>query len=403
MRNKNNVGSIIGFLIAFGVIFNTMNGTLSITSFLISLSFIFVLLMFVKQASSGEIKKQYLRLISFSLVLVFLNVTLSGVGGFGYYKKSIMYMATITWMICSVNQTLSKRTIWVILLINIAINALYLLFYRQGFSIYEGEVLLTLNFTNPNQTGLFILNSILYVGIIIAAGMDLIEKKIYYFLMLAILVPLFFVTTKLLILTGCRSSFMSLALFILLVMLDYVSKGNFKIKKWMSLCISVAPFIFVFIYLKYASNLSIDVSMGIDNAGKSSDTRISVWKPIIDNFWHYFIIGDYYGISNGTGMSQMHNTHLDIYASYGIVPLILYIRIVYMVICQSVQNSCCRFQRVSLYAFIACMVSCVFEASLVAGSAGMFLLTVGFLAFANSPTHKVEKAITYKNGLALMR
>lgn len=46
-----------------------------------------------------------------------------------------------------------------------------------------------------------------------------------------------------------------------------------------------------------------------------------------------------------------------------------------------------RFQRISLYAFVSCMVSCMFEASLVAGSAGMFLLTVGFLILANSNIH----------------
>lgn len=124
--------------------------------------------------------------------------------------------------------------------------------------------------------------------------------------------------------------------------------------------------------------------MGVENAGKSSATRVPIWKPIITDFWHYFIIGDYYGISNGTGMSQLHNTHLDIYASYGFIPLILYITILYKAISHSMKYAVTRFQRVSLYAFVACMVSCMFEASFVAGSAGLFLLTVGFLILANS-------------------
>lgn len=228
----------------------------------------------------------------------------------------------------------------------------------------------------------------------ITAGNDLVEKKIHYFIMLAILIPIFLKVAQLLVLTGCRSSYMSLALFAFLVIVDYLFRGKIKIKKWMALSISIVPFVFVFIYLAYASNLSADVAMGVEDAGKSSTTRIPIWKPIIDNFWHYFIIGDYYGISNGTGMSQMHNTHLDVYASYGILPLILYVRIIYLVICQSVRNSCSRFQRISVYAFIACMVSCMFEASLVAGSAGMFFLTIGFLAFANSPMQKAYSPVS---------
>lgn len=394
MQNKINTGIIISFLIALGIVYNIMNDTSFISSTLISISFVYVFFMFIRQLAYKKINQEYLRLLCFSFVFVFFNVTLSGVGGFDYYKKAIMYSATITWMICCVNYRLSKKTVSVILFINLFINLLYLLFYQQGFSVYEGQVLLTLNFANPNQTGMFILNSLLYTGIMITAGNDLVEKKIHYFIMLAILIPIFLKVAQLLVLTGCRSSYMSLALFAFLVIVDYLFRGKIKIKKWMALSISIVPFVFVFIYLAYASNLSADVAMGVEDAGKSSTTRIPIWKPIIDNFWHYFIIGDYYGISNGTGMSQMHNTHLDVYASYGILPLILYVRIIYLVICQSVRNSCSRFQRISVYAFIACMVSCMFEASLVAGSAGMFFLTIGFLAFANSPMQKAYSPVS---------
>ncbi|CDA75316.1 putative uncharacterized protein [Bacteroides sp. CAG:530] len=264
------------------------------------------------------------------------------------------------------------------------------MFYRQGFAIYEGEMLLTLNFPNPNQTGMFLLNSILYICVFIVSGRDLINKKKLYLLILFGLVLLLIAVSQLLFMTGCRSSFMALALFLLMVIIDYLSKGGFVIKKWMAILIAVIPFVFVFFYLYYVDSFSADVSMGVVDAGKSSTTRVPIWRPIVDDFWHYFIIGDYYGISNGTGMSQLHNTHLDVYASYGIVPLILYMRIIYLVIVQSMKIAVCRFQRISLYAFIACIVSCIFEASLVAGSAGMFLLTIGFLALANSPMSRVN-------------
>lgn len=385
--NKIDKTVIIGFLIALGIIYCTMNENLAISSSLISFSFVYVFVVFLYKSTHNTINKSYIKILWLSCVLVFLNTSLSGLGGFDYYKKAIMYMSTIVWMFCGVSMNVSKKTTITIVVINLCINCLYLLFFKRGFSVYEGEVLLTLNFPNPNQTGMFLLNSILYIGILIVAGKDLVRKKKYYIILLCLLIPLLVSVCQLLILTGCRSSFMSLALFFILVLFDYVSRGHFKLKKWMSLAIAVLPFIFIFIYLSYVSTLNIDVSMGMENEGKSSTTRVHIWKPIIDNFWHYFIIGDYYGISNGTGMSQMHNTHLDVYASYGIIPLILYIIILYKVINHSMNQANSRFQRISLYAFVSCMVSCMFEASLVAGSAGMFLLTVGFFILANSNIH----------------
>lgn len=381
---KLNKVFVFGYLIVLGIIYNTMKGNFSMSSMLIGLSFIYVFGVFISKVTHGQIKKTYINILFISCTLVFLNTTLSGPGGFDYYKKAIMYTATIVWLMCSTTTTISPITVKAVIVINLIINVLYLYFFRQGFSVYEGEVLLTLNFPNPNQTGMFILNSILYICISIIAGQSLANKKWHYIIMLCVLIPLLVAVCQLLFMTGCRSSFMSLALFVVLVILDYTSMGHFKLKKWMTLVIAIMPFVFVFIYLSNVGDFSTDVSMGIENAGKSSMTRVSVWKPIVTDFWHYFMIGDYYGISNGTGMSQLHNTHLDVYASYGFIPLVLYITILYKVIRHSAKFYFTRFQRVSLYAFVACMVSCTFEACFVAGSAGLFLLTIGFLVLANS-------------------
>ena len=385
--NKNNNVVVCSFLIALGIIYCTLNMYYAISSFLISLSFVYVFSVFISKCSHGDIKRINITILLLSFLLVFLNTSLSGfseVSGFDYYKKAIMYLATIVWIVCSISTKISKRTSILILILNLIINCLYLIFFQKGFSVFEGEFLLTLNFTNPNQAGMFLLNSILYLGISIAAGIDLVGNRKRYICLLCILIPMFIAICNLLLMTGCRSSFMSLSFFLVLVALEYISKGHFRLKKWMSLAISILPFIFVFAYLSYVNDFSLDVSMGVENAGKSSETRIPIWEPIVDNFWHYLIIGDYYGISDGTGMSQLHNTHLDIYASYGITTLILYIIILYNAICTSIKNANSRFQRVSLYAFISCIISCMFEASFVSGSAGLFLLTIGFLILANS-------------------
>lgn len=380
---KKGIPFIISHIFAAGIVFFTLNKIPTFVSLLISLSFILVFLVFLNKIRKNEISKTLFMVFYLSLLIVLLSVTISGGTGFNYYKKAIMYLATLAWMIVCIYTCLSKKNCKVILFVNVIVNFLYPLFYRQGFSVFEGQFLLTLNFLNPNQAGMFLLNSLLYLGIYILTGRFLFSGKISHSFSLLVLVPLFFFNLQLLIMTGCRSSYMGLGVFIILVLLDYITKGHFVIKKWMSLFISIIPFIFVFVYLSCVDTFDADVSMGINNSGKDSQTRVPIWKPIIDNFFHYIGWGDYYGISDGTGMSQLHNTHLDIYASYGIFPLILYIILLYKTICICMNNCSSRFQRFSLYAFVSNMVLCVFEASLVSGSGGLFLLTLGFLTLSN--------------------
>ena len=379
LKNK----TLYSFIIACGIVLFTMFDQKAIISFLISLSFVYVFSQYMVKYSTNRIEQSFVHYIFLSVFFVLLNVTISGLGGFDYYKKAIMYIATLVWMVCCVHTSINKKTALSILIFNIIINLIYVIFYRQGFSIFEGQSLLSLNFMNPNQAGMFILNSLLYLGIFLFAPEDIwTSKKIVKWIRL-ILFPLFFFISYLMYLTGCRSSIMSLLAFLLLILIDYFYKRGFRLKKWILFIIAVFPFLFAIVYINYISLFDFDVSMGLEDAGKSSTTRVAVWAPVIDNILYYLVYGDYYGISNGTGVSQLHNTHVDVFASYGLVPFVLFISILYKTLCKSMKNARSRFQRVSLFAFISCMISCTFEASLVAGSGGLFLLTLGFLLLAN--------------------
>ena len=82
--------------------------------------------------------------------------------------------------------------------------------------------------------------------------------------------------------------------------------------------------------------------------------------------------------------SHVHNTHLDVWMSYGVVPFILFFTLLHKVTWLSYQQTSTRFQRMSLYAFMACFIQGFFEASLMSGSAGLFLLSFGFLLLSNA-------------------
>lgn len=369
-----------GFLLVSGIIYTTIKEQASWTSNLITLTFIYTLYLYIKKYFC--ISPSFHRTLITSIILVFLNVTVSGFGDFNYYKKAIMYISTLMLLIYSSSVHISKKTACFAIAINILIGVLYLTTYQQGFNVFQGEVLLTLNFSNPNQAGMFILNTLLYILLPISALQKPL-KILPITVLLVIIIPLLISLNKILILTGCRSALMALIVFLGLTILDFVFGTRLKLRKWVMRFIAVAPFIFVFIYVTYASTITFDTSFGTENAGKTVLTRMKIWGPIIHDFFHYLIFGDYFGISNGTGMSQMHNTHLDIFASYGLVPLLLYMSLITKVLWQSYKKATSRFQRASIYAFIACMVIGTFEASFVAGSGGLFILTNGFILLAN--------------------
>lgn len=383
LSSKLNWVNVGGFILVLGIVYTIVKEQSILTSNLITFTFIYTLYLYMKELFRNNIPSSYNKILIFSIVLVFLNVTISGMGDFNYYKKAIMYIATLMLMIYSSSVRITQKTVACAIVVNMLVCILYLMTYQQGFNMFEGEVLLTLNFSNPNQTGMFVVNSLFYILLPLAALKKSL-KKFQIAILLALIIPLFLSVNGILTLTGCRSAILSLMLFGALTIMDFILGTRVRFKKWMMAFIAVFPFLFVFIYISYASLLNVDVSFGIENAGKSATTRMHIWKPLIDDFGHYLVCGDYYGISGGTGMSQQHNTHLDIYTSYGIVPLILYMSLMSKILWKTYINATTRFQRASLYAFIACMVVGTFEASFVAGSGGLFILTNGFLLLANS-------------------
>lgn len=277
---------------------------------------------------------------------------------------------------------ISKSTLFGIFLVNALFSLSYLYVFNEGFAFSEGEYLLTLGFSNPNLAGMFLLNSFLYISLLVIVLYSNYKRKYVCIPFIALAVSLVFLIS----LTKCRSSIVSVLAFLLLVAWDIIYKGNVKIKRWMVLVWTVFPIAFVFLYTNFIS--SFDLTMSFDDASKSSTSRNVVWLPALKSLSENWILGDYYGISDGTGMSQMHNTHLDVWCSYGIVPFLFYLIFLYRIVMDSLSQTKSAIQRYSIYAFIVCFVSGTFEASLVAGGAGLYILSCGFLLLANALTDK---------------
>ena len=371
----------IGFLMEAIIVFCTMSEQKGTVSLVFTLTFLWIV-MFYFHTERYTYRQGYLNVLVLSTIFFsFLNVfAFAPTGGFDYFKKVIMFSCFMLLLYANTKYVLTLRQTNQIILINILISLLYLIFYRQGYSFYEGKMLLTLKFNNPNETGMFILNSLLYTTIPLFTYRQLCIKKIF----LPILLLIIFFLSYVMFLTGCRSSFLSYAVFVFLVFLDFAFFKYFKVKHIWIFIWAIAPFLFALVYLSYSQLLKgIDVSFGFGE-GKSSSTRLIVWVPAMDAIKHNIIFGDYFGISNGSGRSQMHNTHLDVLASYGLLPFVLFVSSLYKAVENCLTEDMSRINRFGLYAFMVCFISGTFEASLVAGGAGIYILSCGFLLIAKS-------------------
>lgn len=378
-----NIFTLVGFALVCGIGFYSMNERPDLVSSFFTLTFIWIAFFF--GYTINGLRDRYLLIPAVLCILLSsLNVfALAGNGGFDYYKKLIMFICFVLlcYIFSVINKT-SRYTIFGIFLINLVLAVSYIYVFNTGFSFFEGEYLLTLGFDNPNLAGMFLLNSFLYIALIIIYLIEFGKKLIYTLPFIGLAVFL----CHLIILTKCRSSIVSVIIFIFILLLDLFGKQKLFLNKTSIIIWTLFPIIFVFLYTNFIESLHIDLSMSFDDASKGSASRNIVWLPALKSLSEHWILGDYFGISEGTGHSQMHNTHLDVWCSYGLVPFSLYLVYLYRIVTTSYSNAFTTFNRCAIYAFYVCFISGTFEASIVAGGAGIYILSCGFLFLANTNT-----------------
>lgn len=378
---------LLAYVIVCCIVFAIMREQTAYASLGVSCAYIYVLFCYFYNIVYRERKLFKIDIVMMVLmVMTYVNVTISGSGGFEYYKKMIMFFASMIWMLICSRTSITKNTIKIVFIISIIIASLYVIYFRSGWSEFEGQTLLSLHFSNPNLAGMFLLVSALYLSLILFSG-ELFNLRLIIHVMVGLLLVS---NLYLILLTGCRSSFLAYFFFIMLVILDYISKGNFRLKHWMIFLLAILPLVFAIVYVLQASSISdVSISLVGDQEGaKENSSRLPVWLPAFETIVEHPITGDYYGISEGTGMSQMHNTHVDVLASYGLLPFVLFVYLLYRCTINVTIGAHNRFQRVSVYAFLSCFISGTFEAALVSGSTGFFLIAFGFLLLANTSPYE---------------
>ena len=364
---------IVELLLVAGICLFLMLRRGSMVSLLFYLTFFVLLIGFAVQIQNNPWLNELHILAAAIIILSFFHVALqSNTWSFGYYKKLIMFCCTVLIIPFLDAIQISKRHVNWILGINLCVAIMYpLAYFTQNTPGYLGQYL-TFNHPNPNATAMFLLHSMLYCGI----ALYYFKKRIFRLLILAVTLMLAYFVY----LTGARSCYIAIAFFVALVFFNVILKKDVKFSPGLSLFVLLLPLIIALVYMAAVESEWLERTFSfLTSQGKALDARVSEWRIALDAIFRHPFLGDYYGISDGLGMSQKHNTHLDIMASYGILPFILFMILLYRGVLRVLPGTTTSFSRMALFAFFAIILQGTFEAALVSGGCGLYILSFGFL------------------------
>jgi O-antigen ligase len=187
------------------------------------------------------------------------------------------------------------------------------------------------------------------------------------------------------VLTEARSALIVMAAFLLFgTWLVFRGKTYRSLPLWLLILAAVFPLIFAGLYLSFVHSDWINQTFSfLVNEGKALTNRVEIWQNAFRAFADSPILGAYSQLSHGKGTFQMHNTHVDILASYGISVLIGVCVLLYR--SMKAKNTRITRQTSSLFlaAFIGALSLGIGEAALFSGGIGIYLFVCEFLLLAN--------------------
>ncbi|WP_147581203.1 O-antigen ligase [Eubacterium sp. ER2] len=360
---------VISFMISVSIVL----GFTSLASVLFNVSFLVPLLYILKK----------IRIFSTDLfvllALCFVHVSINGLYsggmmGVNYYKKVIMFTTFMYLLYFSRElRVCSKRILRIMKMLPIVAGVIFVLAY---FVLGRSQTMgggITLGFSNPNTLAMWLLHLILY-GLMMMFDESISRIKFLY-------LPIIIVLVYMLWLTLSRACLLALVFFAVLLALRLFS---IRPSRLIYFVIIMLPIIFAIVYLQVVDTTWVQTRFDfVISEGKSLTSRINVWSSAFDSIKDHFFFGNYSGLSRGTGQSQFHNTHVDVLASYGLIPFVLFLKILYKRTTESAENADTLYKYISLIAFCAVLIMGTFEAAMVAGSSGLNLMTIGMLVLAN--------------------
>ena len=315
---------------------------------------------------------------------VFINAQMAGADlSFSYIRKLLLFSSTLIFLQTATKMRIDSRLEQLILnansLLAIFLLAEYLILGNQAYLI-NGIVTqyLTFHFTNPNLTGMY-LSAIAMLEICRALGEQKKWWTVFHFLLAGGLLYLTYETQS-------RNVLFSVIFFFGMLIINNYQEGDVhRMNPVLALITILWPAVFVAVYMFIINRpVLIGYFSFLVSAGKNIDSRIRIWTNALLYFRSSPVFGSYYQLSNGTGMSQLHNTALDITASYGIFVFIGVLTFLFKIMTCRNETGMTKAQFQYISAFSACFIMGMGEAALFSGSLSFFALVGLFMMLTGS-------------------
>lgn len=354
----------------------------TLTSVSFYLSFVCVLILwmiiFISRPSTIDLIALLITAIAFINCLISMGTDLS----FGYFEKFIMFTSSVLFLSICPRIRLIKSDEKMLHRINLILFGLVVLVllikqYECFYFTNTGVAYLTLGFTNPNTTALFL------TCIVIYAIVSLLSNHLKMVKLIGLVIVC--VGVVLVALTKSRTSLLILVLFIFFAFMSLIKKKPWYPKNnFFCVIISVFPFVFAIVYqviMRYGLNIK-----GLDflvSEGKSLSSRQSIWEDAFLLIRDHPIAGNY-GYIYKSDIQQMHNSHLDVATAYGFPVLLLVCMLLYFILSYTVKNTNRDTKSyLSIWGFVSVLLLGIGEAALFSGGLSFYLLVGGLATIAN--------------------
>lgn len=394
------------FLCVSGIIVMKMFGVDKLSSVLFLMTFPLTGLLWLWNVRKGLQRTDFLMIILAALAAACVLIDLLINGGsisFSYLRKVIMFVMTLLFL-----QAVNKiRPDWRLAeFLQVVIDALTVLMafmfvvFHQRMYLINGIVsrYLTFGFGNPNALAMYLAPMFMmtFCTLMKRGG----NPKVRLFRVGVLVVQGVFVLA-----TQSRNALMMLMLFGVVALYVIFRKPiaektgiliPLQFPNWLAWVIGLFPIIFAVLYMALIGTDWIGKLFGfMVTEGKELDSRVKEWSPAFEVIFKSPIIGSYFNISGGTGSSQMHSTHVDTAACYGIPVMLLMSFMQKIYIHQNGKVYRNRVNFLYMTAFCCSLLMGTFEAAVYSGGLGVYVYALIFLSLSKTRQTRKERDVVY--------
>lgn len=380
------------YLTVAGIAVTQILGMGDLTSILYLVTFPLTLALWMRSVRKTITGTDFLMLgtVMLALVGVLLDAGLSGIPlTFSYIKKLIMFVMTLMFLQTTHRMRADRSLVRFVNVVVDLLTVIFIIMYfldNRDMHLIDGRMssYLTFQFSNPNLTAMFLVN--LYM----LELYRLFTREKWYLKLIHIGMAVFL--AWFILETRSRNVLLTLAAFTLVcAWLVFKSRRRLRITKTFAGLAAWSPAIFVAAYMVLVSSDWVQKLFEfLTGEGKKLISRVEIWQRALDHLKYSPLIGSYGGISDGTGMSQMHNTHLDIACSYGLVVMILVCVLLTRYLWQKGRYYDNKANYIYILGFACAIMLGIGEAALFSGGIGVHILIGTLLLLANRSDQAAE-------------